>query len=366
MKKKWLSRITAGILSAAMVLGMTACGGSGKSEDAADEGGKTKLYVVNWKDYASDDKELISAFEEEYNCEVVNTYMESEESLLTMLKTCEDGEIDVCLPNCSILPAAIEGGLLKQIDTSKIENFANLYDRFQTQAECVGEDGNMYAVPFVWGSTAIAYNTELLPEAPKTLDALFDEAHKGKIAFRDDFNDAVMAAAIVLGQDPTKPETLDLDAIKAKLIEQKKLNRTYWQTGDEFSKLFAGGTIELGLMWSGQSASMKQNGEPIGFTVPENGAIGWVDNWGIAKGSKNEDLAYAFINYMISKDVQYNWASKGGPAPANKEAAAAIDPEYAASCGMDEGSLNRLYFMTYLDEATKAQWNELWTEVKAN
>lgn len=80
-----------------------------------------------------------------------------------------------------------------------------------------------------------------------------------------------MAAAIALGQDPNAPS--DLDAIKEKLIEQKALNRTYWKTGDEFSKLFAGKQISLGLMWSGQAAAMKQEGEPIAFTVPEDGGI---------------------------------------------------------------------------------------------
>lgn len=361
-------------LMASMIPSLVACGSkapaapASSSETGAAEasGEKTKLYVMNWKDYASDDAELIAAFEEEYNCEVVNTYMESEESLLTSLKTAADGEIDVCLPNCSILPAAIEGGLLKEIDTSKLENFDALYDRFKEQKECFGEDGKMYAVPFVWGSTAIAYNTDLVPEAPKSLNVLFSEDYKGQIAFRDDYNDAVMAAAIVTGQDPTDPASLDLNVIKDKLIEQKALNKTYWQTGDEFSKLFAGGQTAVGLMWSGQSASMKANGEPIGFTVPEDGAIGWVDNWGIAAGSQHEDLAYAFINYMISADVQYAWSSKGGPAPANHEAADKLDPEYAASCGMDEDSLNRLFFMVYLDDATKAEWSELWTEVKAN
>ena len=63
---------------------------------------------------------------------------------------------------------------------------------------------------------------------------------------------------------------------------------------------------------------MKQDGQPIGFVVPEDGAIGWVDNWAIAKSSENKELAYAFINYMIGKDVQYGWASKGGPSPANQ------------------------------------------------
>ena len=47
-----------------------------------DSGEKTKLYVVNWKDYASDDADYVKQFEEENNCEIVNTYMDSEEDLL--------------------------------------------------------------------------------------------------------------------------------------------------------------------------------------------------------------------------------------------------------------------------------------------
>jgi spermidine/putrescine transport system substrate-binding protein len=111
---------------------------------------------------------------------------------------------------------------------------------------------------------------------------------------------------------------------------------------------------------------MKQEGEPIGFTVPADGAIGWVDNWAIASGSQNKDLAYKFIDWMLSKDFQYNWAASGGPSPANQEAANAIDPEYAAACGMDEASLNRLTFMQYRSDEVKQTWNELWTEVKAS
>ena len=363
MKSKLLKRVLACGLAAAVALSMTACSSSGDG-GSADSGDKTKLYVINWKDYASDDEELMAAFEEEYNCEIVNTYMDSEEDLLTKLKTSSEGEIDVCLPNCTILPAAIEEGLLEPIDTSKLENFSQLFEKFKTQKECFGEDGQMYAVPFVWGSTAIAYNTDDISEPPASMDVLFSEEYSGKIAYRDDYNDAVMAAAIVLGQDPNNPS--DLDAIKELLIEQKDLNKTYWQTGDEFSKLFANKQVSVGLMWSGQSATMKQEGEPIGFTVPEDGAIGWVDNWGIAKTSEHKDLAYAFINYMISKDVQYDWASSGGPAPANQAAAESIDPEYAASCAMDEDSLNRLYFMEYRTDEVKKAWSDIWTEVKAS
>ena len=62
------------------------------------------------------------------------------------------------------------------------------------------------------------------------------------------------------------------------------------------------------------------------FVVPEDGAIaGWTAG-PLQNPSENKELAYAFINYMIGKDVQYGWASKGGPSPANQEAADAIDP----------------------------------------
>ncbi len=344
----------------ALLFSLVSCGQKAEEEGTTEP---ATLTVVNWKDYGSDNAEFIAKFEAENNCKIVHVYMSSEEELLTKLKTAKDGEIDVCLPNCTILPSAINEGLLLELDTTKLTNFDNLYDRFKVQEESF-KDGKMYSVPWVWGSTAIAYNTNEIKEPPTSVSVLFDPQYEGKIAIRDDFNDSVMLAAIVLGQDPNNPS--DLDAIKAKLIEQKPLNKTYWKTGDEFSKLFAGNQISVGLMWSGQAAAMKQDGQPIGFVVPEDGAIGWVDTWGIAKGSQNPDLAYKFIDAVISKDFQYNWASTGGPAPVNKDAGAQIDPAYAASCGMDEESLNRLYFMQYRTDDVKKEWNELWTEVKAN
>lgn len=347
------------ILSLLLVMSLFgACGGSG-GEDSDEP---TELYVVNWEAYATDDPALMAAFEEEYNCTIVNTYMSSEEDLLTRLRTAAPGEIDVCLPNVTILTSAVEEGLLAEIDISQLSNFDSLFERFQTQEECM-KDGKYYAIPWVWGSTSIAYNTDVFSEPPASMEVFWDENLSGQLTFRDDFVDSIMVAALVAGQDPNHPD--DLDAIKDLLIQQKSLNRTYWQTGDEFSRLFANGQVSVGLMWSGQAAFMKLEGEPIGFTIPDEGAVGWVDNWGIAANSEKQELALAFIDYVIGYDVQYNWAANGGPAPANQEAAEAIDPEYAAAAAMDEVSLNKLHFMEYLSEEDKAVWNELWTEVKA-
>jgi len=349
------------LLTVTMALSLVACGGG--SGSGGSGGDMPVLTIVNWADYGSDDPEFIAAFEEAYNCKVVHIYMMSEEDLLTRLRTSRPGEIDLALPNATILTAAIRDGLVKEIDVNRLENFDSLFSRFQTLPEIM-MNGKHYAIPWVWGATAIGYNTDEITTPPTSMSILFDETYAGRITMRDDFNDAIMAAAIVTGQDPNNPT--DMDLIRDTLLAQKPLNRTYWESGDEFSRLFAGGQIVVGMKWSGQAASMKQDGEPIGFVIPEDGAIGWIDKWVIAAGSENEELAYAFIDWMISKDFQYDFAAVGGVAPVNQKAAEAIDPEYAASAGMDEVSLNRLYFMEYRSDEVKREWNELWTEVKAS
>ncbi|WML29649.1 ABC transporter substrate-binding protein [Neobacillus sp. OS1-32] len=335
--------------------------GCSSSKNSTDKG-KKGLVIVNWKDYGSDDPAVVKEFEKKYNVKITHQYMASEEELLTKLRTGGVGKIDLILPNASILPVAIKENLLEEIDTTKLSNYQYIFDQFKKLPENQ-KDNKVYAVPWVWGSTGLAYNSNEIKENVDTVNILWDKKYKGKIAFRDDFNDAVMTAALALGQNPNNPS--DLNAIKKKLVEQKQLNRTYWKTGDEFSKLFAGKQITVGLMWSGQAAAMKKNGEPINYVIPKEGAIGWVDNWAIVKDSKNYDLAVKFIDYMLSKKFQEDWVKKGGPNPVNIEVTKNLDAEFVKQMGINEETIAKLHFISYHSDAEKKQWNEMWQEVKS-
>ena len=93
---------------------LSACNNSSGNDSV-----KPKLVVVNWNDHGSDSKEALEKFEAICECEVVHQYMASEEKLLTQLRT-TGSELDVVLPNSSILPTAMEEGLLEEIDVSKL------------------------------------------------------------------------------------------------------------------------------------------------------------------------------------------------------------------------------------------------------
>lgn len=343
---------------------VSACGSSdSKTKESKGNGGENReLVVVSWKDYGADDPELIKGFEEKYNVKIVYDYMASEEELLTRLKTGAAGKIDVVLPNASILPVAIQEGLLEEIDVAKLENYQYINSTFKNLPENA-KDGKTYAVPWVWGSTSIAYNPDLVKENIDSIQVLWDEKYKGQIAMRDDFNDAIMAAAIAANDDPNNPA--DLNKIKEKLKQQKPLNRTYWKTGDEFSKLFANKQIAIGMAWSGQSASMKKQGINLKYVIPKEGAIGWVDNWAIVKDAPHKDIAMDFINYMIGKDFQTEWLNKGGPAPVNTQVIDNLDADFIQEMGLDQEAISKLFFISYRAEDVKKQWNEIWHEVKA-
>ncbi len=351
-------RILIAAVLAAALAGIVFAGGTQEQEEEDNT-----LVVVNWKEYGSDDPEFIEYFEEKYECTVVHEYMASEEELLTKLRTVGVGEFDVVLPNSSILPQAIKEELLQPIDPEELENYDALIDTFLGRSEATS-GGSMYAVPWVWGSTSIAYNTELVDEEIDSVEVFWDDEYAGEVAIRDDYNDAVMLAAMYLGQDPNKPD--DLEAIKQALIEQKPYNRTYWKTGDEFSKLFANEQISVGLSWSGQTLSMRNDGLPIGYVVPEEGAIGWLDYWAVVEDAPNRDLAVKFIDELISADYQLSWVEKGGPSPVNAEALDGVSQDVREFIGMSLDDIENLHFIGYRDNETKTEWNEVWQEVKAH
>ena len=83
------------------------------------------LHVLNWQGYGTDEAWAVKDFEAKNGCKVVHDYFNSEEEMLTKLRT-NPGTYDVVLVNSSYTAAAAKEGLLQPIDTSKITNWKNL------------------------------------------------------------------------------------------------------------------------------------------------------------------------------------------------------------------------------------------------
>jgi spermidine/putrescine transport system substrate-binding protein len=323
-----------------------------------------ELHVLNWQGYGTDEAWALEMFEERTGVEVIHDYFNSEQEMLTKLRT-SPGTYDVVLINSAFTEQAAKEGLIQPVDSGKISNFENLSPILRDSPRFI-IDGELYAIAWVWGMTSIAYNTEELDAAPESIQILWDPEFAGRVGWRDDAVEAVSLAAIATGQDMNHPQ--DLDKVREKLRALKPQIKAFWSSEDEWNKLFSAGQFDLAPYWSGSAARSATNFDlPVGYVVPKEGAIGWFDGLSVAADAPNPEAAHAFIDFMIDPEFYVRWATEvGAPASANVEASAGLpEGDMGREIHGDEAAMKRLQWMAPLSDEERQTYQEIWNETKA-
>jgi spermidine/putrescine transport system substrate-binding protein len=359
MFRNRISRRTAlaGIASTAALAGTAAFAPRARADG--------KITVLNWQGYGTDEAWALENFTAMTGIEVVHDYFNSEQEMLTKLRTAP-GVYDVVLVNNIYVMDAANEGLIQPIDTSMISNFDDLAPSLRDTDRFV-MDGKHFAISWVWGVTSFAYNTERIAERPDSIQALWDPAHAGKVGWRDDALESVQLGAIATGQDMNNPA--DMEAIKEKLKALKSQIATFWSSEDEWNKYMAAGDYDIAVYWSGSAArSKKAMGLPVEFVVPKEGAIGWFDGLCIAADAPNAEGAARFIDFMVDPEFYVRWDNEiGAPASANTKANMALPEDAMNRVVMgDPAVVDRLKWMAPVSDAQLQSNQELWDEVKTS
>lgn len=347
------------LAAAALALSGCSLSSSGSSGDSADT-----LTVGIWKDYGADLPWVAKQFKKETGATLKFQYIDSEENLLQLMDKA-DGGIDVALPNVQYIGKGIDEGLFHELDTKKLTNYDDVYPRFRDLDE-IRSDGELYGIPWTWGSTGVFYNTKDHASAPASISALWDGSAKGTVAVTDDATVLVPSAALYLGEDPQNP---DMTKVKAAL-EQLKANTkvTYTSTSD-LAKSISSGSVSLGIANSDGIGGMIGGGQSdLAYTVPKEGAVGWIDNWAISAKTKHLALAYKWLNYMTGPEFLTKWANTpadAAPAPANEKVVASLPEETKTRLQADPSSIDKLAIQLPVPADRLQEWTDTWQEVKA-
>ena len=333
----------------------TACLAAGAVQ--ADE-----IRVLNWQGYGTDLGWAVEAFAEATGHSVVHEYFNSEQEMLTKLRT-NPGAYDVVMINAAFTPQAREEGLIAPIDTGQIGNYADLAPEF-AQSASLTHEGAVYGVPWTWGLTSFAVNTNAFETMPDSLEVFWDPAHEGRVSIRDDALESVQFAALATGQNIN--DIQDLDAVEAKLASLMPQIRTFWSSENDWNQYMAAGELDLATYWSGSAARSAAMGLPVQFVVPKEGAIGWLDGLSVPATSEKKEAAHAFIDWMIAPDFYVKWNEEGAPASANTAAAAAL-PEDAFNRTVlgDPEVVARVQFQDPVTDELREKYLALWQGLKA-
>jgi putrescine transport system substrate-binding protein len=241
------------------------------------------------------------------------------------------------------------------------------------------DPGNQHAVPWMWGTTGIGYNAELvrkiMPDAPvNSLRVLFDPAIVSRFAscgvvILDSPTDVIPAALAYLGLEPDSKRPEDLDKAVGILAKIRPHVRK-WHSSEYINDL-ANGDACLTFGYSGDIKQAAKRAEEAGrgvtveYAIPREGALVWVDTWAIPADAPNVANAHRFLDFVLRSDIAAQNTNFIGYANAVPSSRAMIDPAIRddATIYPPDEIRKRLYTITPADRAYERQRTRAWTRV---
>jgi putrescine transport system substrate-binding protein len=295
------------------------------------------LNVYNWSDYIAED--TIPKFEAETGIKVNYDVFDSNELVEAKLLAGSSG-YDVVVPSGFFLERQVAAGLFMPLDKSKLPNLANM-DPDVMAATAAHDPENKFAVDYMWGTTAIGYNTgkvaERLGDQPlDTWDLVFKPEVVSKLADCGvtllDAPAEIMATALnYLGLDPNSESADDLAKAEALLMSIRPHVR-YFNSSQYIDDL-GNGEVCLSVGYSGDvfiaqaAAAEAAAGVEVAYVIPKEGALKWFDLFAIPADAPHPENAHKFIDFMLRADVAAANTNYVYYASGNKAALEFIDDE---------------------------------------
>lgn len=333
--------------------------------------------VYNWADYIGET--TIADFTAETGIEVVYDLYASSEEMQAKVLAGSTG-YDVVLMSGLSLQQFIKAGVYDKLDRSKLTNWGNLDPAILKIGEGF-DPGNLYGMPYMWGSVGFAYNVALvkerLPDADlSSLDTLFKPENAAKLAdcgisILDSPTDIGFMVMSYLGLDPNTAGPAEY----AKMAEAFAPIRQYIATFDNtnFRTTLANSEICVANSWSGDYGVAKATAAEAGldvdlqYFVPKTGAPAWFDFWCMPVDAQNKDNGYKFMDYLLRPEVIAACTDYTGYANSNKAATPLVSEAIRNDPAVypDAETLSRMYTPAPQSEEQDRDITRAWAEIKA-
>nr|WP_143752188.1 extracellular solute-binding protein [Burkholderia sp. SRS-W-2-2016] len=264
------------------------------------------LRVLAWPGYA--DPDVVKNFEARYDAKVEVTLVDSDEALWAQMHGKDRAPFDVLAANTAEIRRYTDAHLLAPLDLASLPNTAKQLPRFQALGSIDGltTAGRVYGIPFTYSSMGLIYDRQQIPVAPHSMRELWNPRYRGKVL---DFNSAqhnFSFTALALGYPhPFQLDAAQMRSIAHKLVELRRNLLTYYTLPEEATAFFIQHKVALmfGNYGTQQVQLLRRAGADVGYVIPDEGALAWLDCWAVTRAASNPPLALAWINYMLEPDV---------------------------------------------------------------
>ncbi len=317
------------------------------------------LNIFTWEAYIP--QNVIDDFTAETGIVVNYSNFESNEEMLAKLQAAKGGTYDLIVASDYIIDIAVrEGGLVGEIDKSKIPNYSNISPDFQSQYY---DPDNLYTVPYVAGTPLIVYNPDMVDFEIKGISDLWDESLEDSVCVLDDSRNTIGMVNLSLGYSLNETDDAKLKNTRERLMALSKNIRAF--DNDTPQNLLISGEVAAAYMFTPNVVEALAANENFKVVYPEEGMGFGIDSFFMAANAPHKDNAYAFLNFVldaergahISEEVEYICTN-------------AASYEYLSSDSTENQALyipsevlGNAEFMMDVGEKTTV-YDEMWTEFK--
>lgn len=321
---------------------------------------ETRTLVVSTFGFNQDliDKNITEPFEEMYNVDIIYESGNNSERLARLEAMGENTEVDVVHFAGAYATRAKVLGLLQEIDVEALENYDELYEFAQDPI------GDHMGIGHAINSHALVYRSDMIEEPITSWADLLREDVAGFVSVPEMSTTFGPANIIMLtaaaGGDPLNPEDWEMGwELVPDLADQ--LVTTYTRSS-ELIALYQQEEVWFSPYSSFARGNLMETGVELEFVIPEEGVVGDPIVVSIVNGTENEDLALAYIDFIISEEVQEAEALDLVDSPTNMNVE--IPEDIAPLLTYGEETIDSLIFMDQeaLNELLD-EWLERWNEI---
>lgn len=299
-------------------------------------------------------KNVYDPFMEQTGCEIVVETGKNAERVTKIEESPEN--YDVVIIGDSFAAQLAQDGILDSIDRSKLTNIDSIYDSAKAP---MGEE---YGPAYTFNRLGIVYDPSMTDVEINSFADLWNADLADSIAVPDITTSSGMlfyyatAAAFDL-----QPGTDD-DAIFEKLAELKPNVVKTWTSANDTISMLNQGEASVAVLLDYSYTTAKQANPDYVWVNPTEGNFAGFNMLNITKGCKNKELASAFIDFYLSKEVQEAEALDGVDSPVNTEVK--LTEDQAANFTYGEEMVNSLILPDWsLISDKKADWISRWNEL---
>jgi spermidine/putrescine transport system substrate-binding protein len=270
------------------------------------------LRVSNFADYI--DIEVLKDFASKNGIEIIYDTHSYNEDIYNKLLNNSDF-YDVAFLTSNYIEKLKKQNLITEIEKDKLANYKNIDQKL---LEVNFKDTKNYLVPYFWGSIGLYINQKKTNKNFYSWNDLWSTDLKKSILISKEPLDVFAITLKSLGYSANTTNEEEIKKAYEKLLllipNIKKISSgnapTYFVQNDFIA----------GMMFNGDAKTITEDVKEYKYIYPKEGVLLWADGMVIPTNSKNKELAYKFIDFIIDAKVSVQIADKIGYALANAEA----------------------------------------------